>query len=139
MRSARPGDLTSIEKLLTSSGLVAVEVATGLDRFLVADQAGIVGVLGRESTSQAVLLRSLAVASEVRKAGVAEALMNEALAQAKAAESAVAYLFTNTAADYFTKRGFQSIERMEVPAAFLNSPAVSTCCSTATAMQMELK
>jgi SAM-dependent methyltransferase len=98
IRPAAPADLPAIEALLAASGLTAVEIAANLGHFLVADRDGVVGVVGGEYAPGAVLLRSLAVAPAARKAGVAAALLDGALAQAKAAGSADAYLFTNTAA-----------------------------------------
>jgi arsenite methyltransferase len=140
IRPARPGDLPAIEALLAASGLAAVEIAAGLDRFLVADKNGVIGVIGNEYHAAAALIRSLAVAPGLRKAGVASALLDQAAAQAEAAGSAVAYLFTNTAADYFAKRGFKPVDRRDVPAAILASPAVSTCCcASAVALRLPLR
>lgn len=138
IRPARPEDVPAIEVLLASSGLTAVAIAASRERFLVADRNGIAGVVGSEYVPGAVLLRSLAVAPAARKAGVAAALMDEALARAEAAGSAVAYLFTNTAAGYFAGRGFAPVERGDVPQAFLDNPAVSTCCSSCVAMKLAL-
>ncbi len=138
IRPARSADVPAIEALLAASGLTAVAIAASLERFLVADRSGVVGVVGGEYAPGAALIRSLAVAPAARKAGVAAALMDEALARAKAAGSAVAYLFTNTAAGYFAQRGFTPVDRADVPAAFLASPAVSTCCSSAVAMKLAL-
>lgn len=140
IRQAGPDDVKPIEKLLAAADLTAVEVAASVERFLVAEAgAGIVGVIGSEYAGAAALLRSLAVEPATRKAGVAAALMDEALTRAKAAGSSVTYLFTYTATDYFIKRGFSIIERAEVPEALLDKPAVSTCCSSAVAMRMALK
>lgn len=139
VRPAAPADLPAIESLLADSGLAAVEIAASLDRFLVADRGGVAGVVGGEYTAGAVLVRSLAVAPGARKAGLAAALLDEALARAQAAGCAAAYLFTTTAADYFARRGFAAIPRAEVPAAFLSSPAVATCCGSAVAMKLALR
>ncbi len=139
IRPAAAADVPAIERLLADSGLVAVEVAASLGRFLVADRGGVTGVIGSEYAPGAVLIRSLAVAAGTRKAGVAAALMDEALARARAAGSADAYLFTNTAAGYFTRRGFATVDRADVPAAFLSSPAVSVCCGSAVAMKLALR
>jgi arsenite methyltransferase len=139
IRPASPADVGPIEKLLAASGLTAVEVAASLERFLVAEAtAGIVGVIGSEYTDGAALLRSVAVAPALRKAGLAAALLDGALARAKAAGCPTIYLFTHTAADYFARRGFAAIDRAAVPAAFLESPAVTTCCAGAVAMKLAL-
>ncbi|MDT8901675.1 arsenite methyltransferase [Anaeroselena agilis] len=140
IRPARPDEVPVIEELLASSGLAAVEIAANLDRFLVADRFGVIGVVGSEQNGDAVLIRSLAVAPDARKRGVAAVLLDVAATVAKGAGVGAAYLFTNTAADYFAKCGFETVDRSEVPAAILASPAVSTCCgSVAVAMKMPLK
>lgn len=136
IRPARPEDVGPIEALLTAAGLTAVAVAASLDRFLVADKDGVAGVIGSEYCDGAALLRSLAVAPAFRKAGLAAALLDEAIARARAAGGAAVYLFTHTAADYFTRRGFAAVERTAVPAALFSSPAVTTCCAGAVAMKL---
>ena len=139
IRAAGSADLEFIEKLLVDSDLMAVEVAANLEWFLVAEQAGVIGVIGSEYAGESVLIRSLAVKSAIRQNGVASALLKQALAQAKSAGCKFAYLFTNTAAEYFAKRGFAVVPRSEVPAALLASPAVTVCCcSTAVAMRLAL-
>jgi amino-acid N-acetyltransferase len=139
IRYALEADLPIIEKLLVDCDLMAVELAANLDRFLVAEQAGIIGVIGSEYAGDAVLIRSAAVRSSVRQSGVATALLGQALEQAKREGCRTAYLFTNTAAVFFANRGFVIVPRAEVPAALLNSPAVTVCCcATAVAMRQEL-
>ncbi len=138
IRPARPEDVPAIEELLVASGLTAVAIAAGRERFLVADRGGVAGVVGCEYAPGAALLRSLAVAPAARKAGIAGALVDAALARAEAAGSAAAYLFTNTAAGYFARRGFEPVGRGDVPQAFLDNPAVSTCCSACAAMKRML-
>ena len=61
IRAARPADLPAIEKLLIDSALNPVELAANLERFLVAEQDEIVGVIGGEYADEAVLIRSVAV------------------------------------------------------------------------------
>ena len=139
IRAAVTTDLPAIEKLLVDSELVPVELAANLDHFLVAEQAGIIGVIGSEFADEAVLIRSVAVNTAVRQDGVASALLKQALSQAKNVGCRTAYLFTNTAAEYFSHRGFQVVPRTLVPPTLLNSPAVSVCCcSSAVAMRLEV-
>lgn len=139
IRPAVAADLPVIEKLLIDSDLMAVELAANLERFLVAEQAGIIGVIGSEYAADAVLIRSAAVRSSVRQSGVASGLLGQALEQAKQDGCRTAYLFTNTAAAFFGNRGFAVIPKTEVPAALLASPAVTVCCcATAVAMRREL-
>ena len=139
IRPAVEADLPVIEKLLSDCNLMAVELAANLKRFLVAEQAGIIGVIGNEYAGDTVLIRSAAVRSSARHGGVASALLKQALQQAKQDGCQTAYLFTNTAVTFFSNRGFAVVPRTEVPAALLASPAVTVCCcATAVAMRREL-
>ncbi len=139
IRAAVATDLPVIEKLLVDADLMPVELAANLDRFLVAEQNGMVGVIGGEYAGEAVLIRSVAVRSTIRNSGIASALLQKALVQAKSAGCKVAYLFTQTAVEYFAHRGFQVVPRSEVPQVLLNSPAVAVCCcASAVAMRQEL-
>ena len=139
IRAARPEDLPVIEKLLIDSELIPVELAANLDRFLVAAKNEIFGVIGGEYADEAVLIRSVAVRSTIRNSGIASALLQKALVQAKSAGCKVAFLFTQTAAEYFANRGFQIIPHTEVPPALLNSPSVTSCCrASAVAMRLDL-
>lgn len=138
LRAARPEDVPAIEGLLATSGLMAVELAPNVAKFLVAECGGIAGVVGAEYGGDAVLLRSLAVRPEERKAGIAAALLGAVLDRARDAGRTRAYLFTHTAAEYFAEKGFRRIAREEVPACFLASTAVTACCDSAVAMVKEL-
>ena len=79
IRPAVEADLPVIEKLLVDSDLMAVELAENLKRFWVAEQTGIIGVIGNEYAKDAVLIRSAAVRSSVRHGGVASDLLKQAL------------------------------------------------------------
>ena len=61
IRPAIETDLPVIEKLLVDCDLMAVELSANLERFLVAEQAGIIGVIGSEYAGDAALLASPAV------------------------------------------------------------------------------
>jgi Cd2+/Zn2+-exporting ATPase len=76
----------------------------------------------------------------MRQSGIASALLDKALVQAKNAGCKTAYLFTQTAAEFFANRGFKIILHADVPPALLNSPAVTSCCrASAVAMRLELE
>ena len=136
IRAARPADLPAIEKLLIDSALNPVELAANLERFLVAEQDEIVGVIGGEYADEAVLIRSVAVHEKMRQGGIASALLHKALVQAQNAGCKAAYLFTQTAANFFANRGFKIILHSEVPAALLNSQTLTSCCrASAVAMR----
>lgn len=106
--------------------------------FLVAEsQRGVLGVIGLEQVDAAVLLRSLTVASDLRKSGIATALVNQALDLARNRGGQGAYLLTNTAEKFMVRWGFARIERQQIPGDLLQQSALSKVC-TASSICMKL-
>jgi amino-acid N-acetyltransferase len=80
-------------------------------------------------------LRSLAVASTERSAGIGNALVNFIEDHAKEKGLKEIVLLTTTAAAYFDKRSYTSIERTNIPEAIKQSAEFrSTCPASATTM-----
>ena len=105
-------------------------VQENLANFLVAEsQSGVMGVIGLEQSRTAVLLRSLTVATYLRKSGLATALVNKALDLARSRGYQWAYLLTNTAEKYMARWGFTRIERQQIPGELLQQSALNTACS----------
>ncbi|WP_207650066.1 GNAT family N-acetyltransferase [Desulforamulus ferrireducens] len=105
-------------------------VQENLANFLVAEsQRGVLGVIGLEQAGVAVLLRSLTVATDLRKSGIATALVNEALDLARSRGGQGAYLLTNTAEKFMARWGFARIERQQIPGDLLQQSALNTACS----------
>ncbi len=112
-------DWPKIKALLRESGLPHEDIKTPqLKHYLVVrDGERIAGVVGIEPYGSAALLRSLVVSPTYRRFGFASSLLEriEAYAEAKGAETL--YLLTMTAAGFFEKRGYQKIDRKDVPEA----------------------
>lgn len=107
-------------KLLEECGLPFDDVnMSGLQHFLVIkkDDRDIVGVIGLEALGQVALLRSLAVHESHRKQGLASQLITKIEAYARSAGIRELYLLTLTAAEMFRRRGYQNIDRNDVPEA----------------------
>ncbi len=105
-------------KLLQECGLPFDDVnMSHLQHFLVIrkDDEDIVGVVGLEALGQVALLRSLAVHELHRKQGLASQLIIKIESYARWACIRELYLLTLTAGDFFSKRGYQSINRSHVP------------------------
>jgi len=91
-----------------------------------------IGVVALEACGDAVLLRSVAVAREHRRDGVATAMVAKCLV---AADARPVYLLTLDAADYFARFGFVRCPRAEVPPAIAASRQFTeTCPADATCM-----
>ena len=137
---AAPGDLDAVLGLLTGAALPREGVAEHFVHFLVA-RAGdrIVGSIGMEPYGPSALLRSLVVAQPYRRHGLGGALTDRVLAEAIAGGVTRVFLLTETAADFFTARGFRRIGREEADAAVRDSVEFRTaCCQTAVCMRRDL-
>ncbi len=128
IRNAQEEDLLLIHQLLTDNGLTTEGVKEHLHDFLVADDQGIIGVIGLEFSDTAVMLRSLAVDKKIRKRGIASALVDHALNIGRAKGSVSAYLLTTTADQFAARWGFNNIERSEIPEILLQSSALNHFC-----------
>ncbi len=116
LRPARPEDLASVERLLSTSSLPLVGVAEALSSFVVAEADGtIVGVAGLEVCCDNALLRSVAVEAAWRSRGVGRALVTRVVSDAEARGIRALYLLTTTAERWFPGFGFRQISRDEVP------------------------
>jgi tRNA-Thr(GGU) m(6)t(6)A37 methyltransferase TsaA len=128
-RPAEPGDLPGILWLLEACALPTEGVAEHLDAFVVAESdRSIAGVGGLEPHGDACLLRSLAVAKEHRGRGLAGAICDRLEADAAARGAREIYLLTETAERYFSRRGYATVPRDQVPPAIAASSEFSRLC-----------
>lgn len=101
----------------------------GLDTAWIAREAGrIVGSVALEVYGEAALLRSVAVAADRESQGFGAQLVDAALAMARARGLTQLYLLTETAAPFFARRGFSSVERARVPDAVRASVQFAGAC-----------
>ena len=115
--------------LLVSEKLPVDDLPKKLDNFVVAlDADHLVGVAGLEIHSAYGLLRSVAVDKSHRGKGVADMLLKQIEALAEEKQLAAVYLLTETAADYFSRKGYEAISREEVPAEVQESTEFSHVC-----------
>jgi amino-acid N-acetyltransferase len=109
---AKPADQSAIEALLKSCNLPDQDISPHLNNFIVArDQDRIVGCIGLEL--EGPLLRSLAVDPSSRNQGIARNLCNRLFKSVTRAEEI--YLLTTSAAVFFERLGFESINRSDAP------------------------
>ena len=135
-----PADFPAIEALLGESGLPLDGASSAFGTGLVA-RAGdrIVGCAAIEPYGSAGLLRSVAVAPELRGSGVGTQLVTAAEGLAADLGINEIYLLTETAAIWFPRLGYAPIDRSAVPAAVTTSVEFVTACAvTAVAMARRL-
>jgi amino-acid N-acetyltransferase len=116
IRAASPPDLAAVLALLSAAALPAAGVPAGLDHYVVAELGGeLVGVAGLEPYGSAGLLRSVAVSTEARGAGLGGALVERVASDAAARGIRDLFLLTTTAERYFRRHGFRPLARDTVP------------------------
>lgn len=137
---ATAADLGPVRDLLRAAGLPASDLAEGRQELLLARQGErLVGTVGIEVHGCDGLLRSLAVAADLRGKGLGETLHQRAVALAAARGVRTLYLLTTTAERFFAARGFDRISREAVPDALRTTPEFASLCpASAVCMRREL-
>ena len=137
--AAQPNDFSSALQLLKHNNLPTEDIAEGSLLFISKEEDAVVGTIGIEFYNDAALLRSLAVAEEKRSKGLGKdlVLFLEDFARKQGAKELV--LLTTTAAPYFLRNGYTTINRDDVPEALKKSSEfTSTCPASATVMKKYL-
>jgi glycerol-1-phosphatase len=141
-RTAEPHDATALAGLLAASGLNPSGVEDRLARTVVSeDGAGRPVATGSvESWGPEGLLRSVAVSEQDRGAGLGLLAASAAIAVARSLNVERVWLFTETAAPFFARLGFEEIARSSLPAAVAASAqARDESCETAPVMVLRLE
>lgn len=130
IRTARADDLPAVVALLTNAGLPYQDLTPGhLDHFLIAQNGeAVAGIVGLERCGSDALLRSLVVHPESRFTGLGSQLVTAAEDRARRAGTGALYLLTTTAAEFFSRRGYQAMARSAAPAALQNTSEFSSLC-----------
>lgn len=127
--------------LLQSEKLPVGDLSLSPDSFLVAtDEDKVIGAVGLEQYDNCGLLRSMVVDKKYRNRSIASQLIQQLENQATAAGISYMYLLTETAADYFERKGYQRITREEVPEKLQGSTEFSYVCPAgAIVMKKEIR
>lgn len=134
VRAALPTEHAAVRELLTASELPVQDLDTAAVAFLVADDNGaLAGVVGVQAFGAVGLLRSLAVRPEYRRTGIGDRLVAAAEHDAQARGLHRLVLLTQTAADFFSKRGYRPIERAQAPTAVQASAEFQSLCPASAA------
>ncbi|MGF6727384.1 amino-acid N-acetyltransferase [Paraburkholderia sp. GAS41] len=142
IRKANDADLGEIQNLLNANGLPSEDVSTTLiEGFLVVEDASgiVVGIGGIEQLGSSVLLRSLAITSELRGRGIARELVTRLEDNALSLGQREVWLLTTTAGHFFEVAGYKHASRDEVPGEVrLCRQFAVLCPSTAMCMRKRL-
>jgi amino-acid N-acetyltransferase len=116
------------------------DLPEGLPDFYVAHHDDkVTGIIGMELYGASALLRSMVVHPAYRNRRIAEDLVK--LLEQKAISKGIGsiYLLTETAENYFKKKGYEKVTRQDVPAALFASTEFSHVCpASATVMKKQL-
>lgn len=131
---ATVADLTDVEALvaaaeLTLDGLAAC-VAGGTAVICREHDGCLLGVAATERHGDCALLRSVAVHAPVRGHGLGRALVDRALADARAGGAREAWLLTETAEPFFAGLGWTLADRSDAPADVAASVEFASACPT---------
>jgi amino-acid N-acetyltransferase len=140
---ASAADEKQIKQLLAASGLEHRDIdPSQLQHFLIANNESaltLCGVIGLELKGSVGLLRSLAVADEYRRQGLASQLVAKIENYARSQKVDTLYLLTLTAEDFFSAKGYHKIVRESAPSALQRTTEFrSLCPQTAVCMKKHL-
>jgi arsenate reductase (thioredoxin) len=120
---------SAIIALLEEEKLPVADLPAMLDNFYTALVNGVfAGVAGLEIYGKYGLVRSLVVDKASRDKGIANALLARIEALAADKKLSEIYLLTETAPDYFVRKGYHKITRDGVPVEVLQSAEFSYLC-----------
>jgi amino-acid N-acetyltransferase len=125
--------------LLKKYNLPTEDLDPGKQLFVVEDGDRVIGTVAVEYDYNNALLRSLSVEEEKRSTGTGKELVDfiEDYVQKQGVQTI--YLLTTTAADFFSKRGYEIIDRNNVPDFIKNTSEYSViCASSSTLMKKDL-
>lgn len=130
LRQAGPSDWAAVEALLLESGLPVDDLGEDkLDGFLVAeDGSELLGLIGLELYGTIGLLRSLVVAKEARRLGLAGKLIGALESAAEVAGVTELWLITVDAENFFGRHGFEIVTRDSVPEKIQQTEEFSDLC-----------
>ena len=125
------GDKEEIVKLLSQAKLPAQDLTLEkLEYFLVAKAEGgaVIGAIGVELYQDVGLLRSLVVHPSYRGKGLGKRLTREVESFAQQKSIKTLFLLTTTAAEFFSKCGYQVIQRDRAPMAIAKTEEFKIIC-----------
>lgn len=142
-RQSRDSDEGIIRSMLEGQSLPTESVGTGrTDFFLAFDGDSPVGVAGFECYGDDLLLRSVAVPSELQNKKIGSRLVDWMIDQAKQKGKNKIVLLTESAERFFARKGFAAVARSSINNTEMKQSsqfAGGNCCSKATCMVLELR
>ena len=136
---ASQNSFSAAVELLKKNNLPTEEINPGTQLFVIEENDSVIGTIAVEYNFDVALLRSLSVCEQKRNSGIGQMLVAfiENYVQKQGVQSI--YLLTTTAEGFFLKKGYESVDRNEVPDFIKNTKEFSIICSaSSTLMKKEL-
>jgi amino-acid N-acetyltransferase len=125
----RQADLAQLQSLLRANQLPDDDCDEQIENFLAVYQSNeLIAAGGLESAGDSVLLRSIVVRADQRGQGLARQMTDHLLHQAEIDGREAVYLLTESAAGYFSRLGFRSVDRASVPPAISQTRQFASLC-----------
>jgi amino-acid N-acetyltransferase len=140
IRRAVSTDWPAVKQLIAQAALPDDDLNESAWRhFVVAEgtHGSVDGVVGLEPVGAIAILRSLAVDPSYRSSGLGSALVACAEANAHSSQLREIYLLTTTAEAFFTKRGYQRVDRDSAPPSIRSHSQFQTLCPASAALMMK--
>lgn len=126
---SRPSDLDAIKHLLKIHKLPYDDIGSSPGLFLIAREAEtIVGCIGIEKYGKNGLLRSFAVIPALQNKGIGKSLYKRLKEYAVQNGITNLHLLTETASGYFSRLGYQQMDRNEAPSDIKNTREFKDIC-----------
>jgi len=137
---ASQNSYTAAIALLKKNNLPTEDLDPGKQLFVVEEGNEVIGTAAVEYDYSSALLRSLSVSEEKRGCGIGAELVSFIENYVRQQGVQTIYLLTTTAAHFFQKRGYEIIERNNVPQFIQSTREYSVlCASSSTVMKKELR
>jgi len=136
---ASQNSFSAAVELLKKNNLPTEDINPGTQLFVIEENDSVIGTIAVEYNFDVALLRSLSVCEQKRNSGIGQMLVAfiENYVQKQGVQSI--YLLTTTAEAFFSKKGYESVDRNVVPDFIKNTKEFSIICSaSSTLMKKEL-
>ncbi|MEM6346459.1 MAG: arsenic resistance N-acetyltransferase ArsN2 [Bacteroidota bacterium] len=129
--------MSKFREILRSNGLPTDDLSQPHLWFFSYQNGVRVGTLGLEQYGSLGFLRSLSILPEFHAQGLGSQVVKKLIAEREAFGCAELYLMTTDAAGFFSKFGFQRVERSAVPESIKQTQQYSSICpSSAIVMKL---
>lgn len=141
IRAAHQNDWQAVAALLAEASLPADDLtSSSFPMFAVYERTG--GVLGAVALEvrdpENGMVRSLVVAEELRGTGIGRALVADVEARARSLGLRTLHLLTDSAESFFTKLGYQRVERALAPASIRAHAQFQALCPASAAFMQKV-